>query len=162
MELRDATPDDLPGILSIYNDVIAHSTAIYISEPVDLTDRRAWFEARRQAGYPVLVMAEGRDVLGFGSFGDWRAMPGYAWTVEHTVHVRADRRGRGVGRAIVATLVERAREMGKHVILCSIDADNAASRALHQSLGFEPAGFHREVARKFDRWLDMVFMERRL
>lgn len=162
MELRDATADDLPGILAIYNDVIATTTAVYTETPDDLASREAWFEARRQAGYPVLVAAEGKRIVGFGSFGDWRARPGYASTVEHSVHVDAAHRGQGVGRALVAALIERARAMGKHVILGGIDADNAASLALHASLGFERAALHRQVARKFGRWLDLVFVQRLL
>lgn len=100
-------------------------------------------------------------MLGFGSFGDWRPWPCYAATVEHSVHVRADRRGQGIGRAIVAELAERARAAGKHVMLGGIDADNAASIGLHRNLGFEQAARHGEVGRKFDRWLDLVIMERR-
>ncbi len=162
MQLRDATVEDLPGILAIYNEVIAHSTAVYAFEPVALADRQAWFEARRAAGYPVLVMAEAGEVLGFASFGDWRPWPGYAGTVEHSVHVRADQRRRGIGATLVAELVVRARGLGKHVILGAVDADNGPSLALHAQLGFERAGLHREVARKFDRWLDLVFVQRRL
>jgi L-amino acid N-acyltransferase YncA len=162
MELRDADAEDLPAILAIYNEVILNSTAVYAEDIVDLADRQAWFEARRRAGFPVLVAATDREVLGFGSFGDWRPWPCYAATVEHSVHVRADRRGRGIGRAIVAELVEQARGAGKHVILGGIDADNAASIGLHRSLGFDEAARHREVGRKFGRWLDLVIMERRL
>ncbi len=162
MELRDAETEDLPAILAIYNEVILNSTAVYAEEPVDLANRRAWFEARRQAGFPVLVAADKGEVLGFGSFGDWRPWPCYSATVEHSVHVRADRRGQGIGRAIVAELVARARVSGKHVILGGVDADNAASIGLHRSLGFEQAARHREVGRKFGRWLDLVIMERRL
>ena len=162
MQLRDAVPDDLPGILAIYNEVIATTTAVYTETPDDLAGRQAWFEARRQAGYPVLVADEDGRVVGFGSFGDWRAWPGYAGTVEHSVHVDAAYRGRGAGRAVVSALVERARGLGKHVILGAIDADNAASLALHERLGFERAGRHREVARKFGRWLDLVFVQRLL
>jgi len=162
MELRDAGPEDLPAILAIYNEVILNSTAVYAEAPVDLANRRAWFEARRGAGCPVLVAADEGQVLGFGSYGDWRPWPCYAATVEHSVHVRADRRGQGIGRAIVAELVARARAAGKHVILGGVDADNAASIGLHRSLGFEEAARHREVGRKFGRWLDLVIMERRL
>ena len=162
MELRDAGTEDLPAILAIYNEVILNSTAIYADEPVDLANRRAWFEARRRAGCPVLVAVDDSEVLGFGSFGDWRPWPCYAATVEHSVHVRADRRGQGIGRAIVAELVARARGAGKHVILGGVDADNAASIGLHRRLGFEQAARHREVGRKFGRWLDLVIMERRL
>ena len=162
MQLRDAEPGDLPAILAIYNEVILNSTAVYAENIVDLADRQTWFDARRRAGFPVLVAAAEGEVLGFGSFGDWRPWPCYAATVEHSVHVRADRRGQGNGRAIVAALIELAAAAGKHVILGGIDADNAASIDLHRSLGFEQAARHREVGRKFGRWLDLVIMERRL
>ncbi len=102
MQLRDADDADLPGILAIYNEVIAHSTAVYATEPVTLAERRAWFAARRERGFPVLVAAEDGGVAGFASFGDWRgAWNGYRFTVEHSVHVREDRRGHGVGRRLV-------------------------------------------------------------
>ena len=92
---RTAAAEDLPGILAIYNEVIATSTAIYSLEPVTLDNRRAWFDARRAAGYPVLVAADADEVVGFASFGEWRGTwPGYRYTVEHSVHVRRDRRGR--------------------------------------------------------------------
>jgi phosphinothricin acetyltransferase len=162
MELRDAERADLGGILAIFNEVVANSTAIYVHAPVDLANRQAWFDARQAAGYPVTVAVEDGEVIGFGSFGDWRAAPGYAWTVEHTVHVRAGSRRQGVGRAVLEDLIARARAMDKHVILGGIDAANAASLAMHQSLGFEPVAHFKEVGRKFDRWLDVVFVEKRL
>jgi L-amino acid N-acyltransferase len=92
--VRAASEADLAGILAIYNDVIATSTAVYTSEPATLEERHAWFSARRAQGFPVLVAAEGGEVLGFASFGEWRgAWPGYRYTVEHSVHVRGDVRG---------------------------------------------------------------------
>jgi L-amino acid N-acyltransferase len=162
VELIDAEPSDLPQILAIFNEVVVNSTAIYFHAPVSLANREAWFNARKTAGYPVIVAADGDEVIGFGSVGDWRPSPGYAWTVEHTVNVRADRRRLGVGRAIVEDLIERARAAGKHVMLGGVDAENAASLAMHVSLGFEPVAHYREVGRKFDRWLDLVFVQRRL
>ena len=81
MNIRHATPADLPGILAIYNEVIEHSTAIYALAPTTLADRRTWFEARVQSGYPVLVATQGETILGFASFGDWRGTwPGYRYT----------------------------------------------------------------------------------
>ena len=105
MLIRDAREDDLPGILAIYNHVIAHTTAVYTDTPAPLADREAWFEARRAGGFPVLVADDG-GVIGFASFGDFRPWPGYARTVEHSVHVAQDSRGRGIGTALVARLIE--------------------------------------------------------
>ena len=162
MRVRPAEPSDLPGILAIYNDVVATSTAIYTEELSTLAERAAWFEARGRSGYPVVVADDSGDVAGFASFGDWRAWPGYATTVEHSVHVRADRRRRGLGRELVAALFPLARDCGKHVMVGAIDAANEASLRMHESLGFVRAGHFTEVARKFGRWLDLVFVQRAL
>ncbi len=161
--IRDATPGDLPAITAIFNEVIANSTAVYFLQPVTLDDRRAWFEARRRAGYPVLVAEQGGEVLGFSSFGEFRGVwPGYRYSVEHSVHVRADARGRGLGRRLVEALFEPALAMDKHVMIGGVDADNAASIALHEALGFQRVAHFHEVGHKFGRWLDLVFMQRYL
>lgn len=160
--LFDATEDDLPGILSIFNEVIAHTTAVYREQPVTLEERRSWMSSRLSQAYPVLVARDGKDVLGFASFGEFRAWPCYRNTVEHSVHVRADVRAQGIGRSLVEALLPRAQRLGKHVMVAGIDADNAASRRLHERLGFDEVGRFREVGRKFDRWLDLLFMQRLL
>jgi L-amino acid N-acyltransferase len=160
--IRDATEADLPAILAIYNDVLATSTAIFSETPTTLEDRRQWFRARRDAGYPVLVATDDSGVLGFATFGDFRTWPGYRHTVEHTVHVRADARGRGVGRGLVTVLLERAGGLGKHVMVAGVDADNLTSIRLHERLGFQRAGTLHQVGCKFGRWLDLTFLERRL
>src|ERR1700682_4980129 len=101
MQVRDASSADVAGILEIYNDVIATSTAIYAVALTTLKERRRWLAARVERGFPVLVAVEGKGVLGFSSFGDWRGQwNGYRFTVEHSVHVRADRRGSGIGRRL--------------------------------------------------------------
>jgi len=162
MELRDAAESDLAGLAAIYNEVIATSTAVYSSTPVTLQERRQWWRARRDAGYPVLVAADPSGVLGFATFGDFRAWPGYRFTVEHSVHVRADRRGGGVGSRLVEALFPRAAALGKHMMIAAVDAANGASIRFHERLGFEQAGCLREVGYKFDRWLDLVFLQRRI
>ena len=160
MDIRDAQDCDLPGLVAIYNDVIATSTAVYSELPVTLQDRQQWREQRMANGYPVLVALDSSDVLGFATFGDFRAWPGYRHTVEHTVHVRADCRGRGVGSALLQALFPRAAVLGKHVMIAGVDAANTASIRFHERHGFERAGHLREVGRKFDRWLDLVFLQR--
>jgi L-amino acid N-acyltransferase YncA len=158
--VHDASEEDLPGILAIYNDVIARSTAVFSDQQVTLEERRSWLEGRRAAGYPVLVALDGEgEVEGFGSFGDFRTWPGYRTTVEHSVHVRADRRGHGLGTALLAALIERAAALGKHAMIAGVDADNVASLRLHEGLGFVRVALLPEVARKFDRWLDLVLLE---
>jgi L-amino acid N-acyltransferase len=158
--IRDAIGNDLDSIVAIYNDVIASSTAVYTDRPATVEDRRAWMDARRTSGFPILVAIDESDVVGFASFGEWRgAWPGYIYTVEHSVHVRADRRGRGVGHLLVGALKARATQLRKHVMIGGIDAANEASIRFHERLGFVPVAHFREVGRKFDRWLDLVFMQ---
>lgn len=160
MEIRDADEGDLPGLLAIYNDVIATSTAVYAYVPVDLEDRRQWWRARVAQGYPVLVAVDDSGVLGFSTFGDFRHMPGYRFTVEHSVHVRADRRGQGIGKDLVQALFPRAEALGKHMMIAGVDGANAPSIRFHERLGFVKAALLREVGHKFDRWLDLVFLQR--
>lgn len=160
MEIRDAVESDLPGLLVIYNDVIANSTAVYSYAAVTLEERTQWWRARLGQGYPVLVAVDQSGVLGFSTFGDFRPWPGYRFTVEHSVHVREDCRGQGIGKELVKALFPRAAALGKHVMIAGVDAANAASIRFHERLGFEKAGHLREVGHKFDRWLDLVFLQR--
>ena len=162
LQVRDAREEDLAGVLAIYNDVIATTTAIYRDDPATLEDRREWWQARAALGYPVLVAVEEGEVVGFASFGDFRASPGYRYTVEHSVHVRAGRRGSGLGQALMQPLIARARALGKHVMMAGVDADNAGSIRFHERLGFERVGHLREVGFKFGRRLDLVFLQRML
>jgi phosphinothricin acetyltransferase len=162
MEIRDATGRDLTAMLAIYNDVVATSTAIYRDIPMTADEYEQWWRARVAQGYPVLVAVSDAEVVGFGTFGDFRAWPGYRFTVEHSVHVRADRRGGGIGSRLVWALVERATQLGKHVMIAGVDADNAASIRFHERLGFEGGAHLREVGFKFGRWLDLVLMQRKL
>jgi phosphinothricin acetyltransferase len=145
--------------LTIYNEVIRNSTAVY--SEVEFTPERgaSWFDSKVEQGLPFIVTCDASGVAGFGTFGDFRAWPCYRYSVEHSVHVRPDARGRGIGRALVLELIERAKGMQKHVMIAGIDADNAASIRLHQSLGFKVVGHFHEVGYKFGRWLDLVFLE---
>lgn len=160
--VRDAVATDLPGLLAIYNEVILHSTAVFSDQPVTLEERERWLSARLAEGFPVLVAVDSSGVVGFGSFGPFRTWPGYRSTVEHSVHVRADRRGEGIGSSLLVELIERARALGLHVIIAGVEADNEASIRLHERLGFTTVARLSEVARKFDRWLDLVLMQRTL
>jgi L-amino acid N-acyltransferase YncA len=162
LQISDATEADLAGLLGIYNDVIATSTAIYSDVPVTLEERRQWWRSRTAQGYPVLAARDAHGVAGFATFGDFRAWPGYRFTVEHSVHVRANGRGQGVGTLLVQALLPRAAALGKHVMMAGVDADNAASIRFLERLGFERSGHLREVGYKFGRWLDLVFLQRRI
>lgn len=158
--IRNATPADLPGILAIYNDAVLNTTAIWNEQPVDLANRQEWFDARTRQGYPILLAVNEREeVLGYASFGDWRPFEGFCNTVEHSVYIRSDQRGQGLGPLLMQALIERAREIGKHVMVAAIESDNGASIRLHERLGFVVTGQMPQVGCKFGRWLDLTFMQ---
>ena len=150
----------LPEIRDIYNEVIRNSTAVFSDVEVTLENREAWFDAKRTAGFPLLAAIDSSGVVGFGTFGEFRAWPGYRHSVEHSVHVRADCRGRGIGRALVQALLQEAARMHKHVMIGGIDAQNVTSVALHEKLGFQVVGELKEVGFKFGRWLDLKLLQR--
>ncbi|WP_285960670.1 GNAT family N-acetyltransferase [Pseudomonas tohonis] len=160
MITRDASEADLPGILAIYNDAVEHTTAIWNETLVDLANRRAWLAERTAAGFPVLAARDAAgEVVGYASYGAWRPHDGYRHTVEHSVYVRADQRGKGLGPQLMQALIERARSAGLHVMVGAIESENAASIRLHQRLGFTTTGQMPQVGRKFGRWLDLTFMQ---
>lgn len=163
MQIRDAHAGDIEAILAIYNDAVSNTLAIWNERTVDAANRAAWLADRQRAGYPVLVAidAEG-SVAGYASFGDWRPFEGFRHTAEHSVYVRADRRGAGVGKALMVELIARARGLRKHVMVAGIEAGNAGSIALHKQLGFEEVGLMRQVGTKFGAWLDLAFLQLQL
>jgi phosphinothricin acetyltransferase len=160
MIVRDALDGDLEAVRLIYNDAVANTTAIWNEVLVDLDDRRRWAAARRALGYPLLVAEVDGRVAGYGSFGDFRAFDGYRHTIEHSVYVDGAFRRRGIARALVVALEARARAIGKHAMIAGIEAGNDGSIALHAGLGFVEVGRLPQVGRKFERWLDLVFMEK--
>jgi phosphinothricin acetyltransferase len=160
--IRPATETDLPAILAIYNDAVARTTAVWNDQAVDLANRRAWYRVRVAEGFPILVAEEDALVVGYGSFGDFRPFEGYRFTVEHSVYVAEGVRRRGIASSLLASLEERARELGKHVMVAGIASDNEASIRLHDRFAFVETGRMPEVGFKFGRWLDLVLMQKRL
>lgn len=159
LTIRPATEADLPALLDIYNDIILHTTAVYDYEPHTLEMRQIWYRAKEEGRYPVFVAEEEGRTVGFSSFGPFRAWAAYQFTVENSIYVASDQRGKGVGKALLAPLITAARERGMHALIASIDATNEASLRLHRDFGFEEVARFREVGFKFGRWLDLVFME---
>ncbi|WP_370869581.1 N-acetyltransferase family protein [Pseudomonas sp.] len=160
MIIQDASAADLPAILAIYNDAVQHTTAIWNETQVDLANREAWLNERHTAGFPVLVAKnDAGELLGYASYGTWRSIEGFRHTVEHSVYVRSDQRGQGLGPLLMQALIERAQAAGLHVMVAAIESGNSASIRLHERLGFVTSGQMPQVGRKFDRWLDLTFMQ---
>lgn len=148
------------SILAILNEAIVSSTALYdyVARPPEAMV--TWFETKTAGRYPVLGFEDDHGrLLGFASYGTFRAWPAYKYAVEHSVYVQREARGRGVGPALMRALIERAEEQQYHVMVAGIDVTNAPSIRLHQKLGFEHAGTLREVGFKFGRWLDLAFYQ---
>lgn len=162
VRIRSAGARDLPGILEITNEAILNGTALWTITPLTLQQRRDWMEQRQADGLPVLVAERSGDVLGFGSYGSFRPHEGFVHTVEHSLYVHAEARGAGIGRMLLAGLVASATQAGRHVMIGGIEAGNAASIALHEQAGFTRSALLLQVGRKFDRWLDLLFMQKRL
>ena len=158
--IRAATPADLPRLREILNTEILTSTASWTTVARSPDDVSAWFDGRRDAGSPVLVAecpATG-EVAGYASFGPFRSGQGYAGTVEHSVYVHKDFRGRGIAACLMGALIERAREDGKRLMIGGVSGDAKASLKLHRKLGFREVGRIPGAGRKFGRTLDLVFM----
>ncbi|WP_430395945.1 N-acetyltransferase family protein [Ferrovibrio sp.] len=162
IELRDATAADMAAILPIYNDAVVNTTAVFDYAPRSLEAQLAWFAAKQEQHLPVLLAIEGDAVLGFASYGPFRPWPAYRHTVENAIYIAPERRGQGIGKRLLPALFARAQAAGMHAMIAGITADNAASLRLHAQLAFREAGRLTEVGWKFERWLDLVFMEKRL
>jgi phosphinothricin acetyltransferase len=148
------------AILDIYNEVIANSTAVYEYQPFDANYIEKWFADKRAGDYPVIGALNDAGVLiGFASYGVFRARPAYKYTVEHSVYVHKDHRGKGIGRELLKRIIEAARTQNYHVMIGGIDAENEASIALHKQFGFVHAGTITQSGFKFGRWLDLVFYQ---
>lgn len=160
MNIRAATIEDVPEILAIYNDAVLTQTCTADVEPRNLEERLDWYRDRMHHGCPVFV-AEGSEgeVVGWSSYCFYHPRPGYRFTVENSVYVAVDRRGQGIGKRLLLPLIESAKTQKLHSIIASIDGDNEASIRLHAGFGFQLAGRLRETVRKFDRWLDVVYMQ---
>jgi phosphinothricin acetyltransferase len=158
--IEAAAPADVPAIAAILNDAILNSVAAWREAPMSDEEMMHWFEDRDR-DFAVLV-ARGQDgaVLGYASYGAFRAYSGYRHTIEHSVYVTGLARGQGIGTALLARLIERARTQGLHVMIGGLEANNAASLALHAGQGFVETARMPEVGRKFERWLTLVFVQK--
>jgi L-amino acid N-acyltransferase YncA len=148
------------AILAIFNDAIVNSTALYDYKPRTAESMVSWFEAKAKGRYPVIgVENEEGELMGFASYGPFRAWPAYKYSVEHSVYVDSRFRGQGVGRALLGAVILAAEKQDYHVMVGGIDATNAVSIKLHESLGFKACGIVRHAGFKFGRWLDLAFYQ---
>lgn len=160
MIIRNAADGDIAAITAIYNHAVRHTTSIWNVTQVTADNRRDWLDQRRAAGLPVLVATQADGaVTGYAAYGPWRPFEGFCHTVEHSVYIHPDHQGRGIGKALMAALIARARADGLHVMIAGIAAENTASIRLHQGFGFVTAGRFPQVGVKFGRWLDLVLMQ---
>ena len=158
LTVRRAGHADLPAILAIYNHEVLVSTATYDTVPRTEADHRKWF-AIHGPEHPILVAESAGTVVGWASLSPWSDRAAYSRTVEVSVYVSAEHRRKGVGRLLLAALIEAGRSHGHHALLARISADNVASVRLHAELGFAVVGTMLEVGVKFDRMLDVCIME---
>ena len=163
MTIVDCDRSRAAEILAILNEAIENSTALYDYRPRPLSAMTSWFDAKEKHGYPVIgVVAESNALLGFASYGQFRAWPAYKYSVEHSLYVAHGHRGKGIGKALLGALLDRAREQGYHNVIGGIDAENATSIALHERFGFVRCGLVRHAGFKFGRWLDLAFYQKLL
>ena len=157
--IRHAQTADLGAVLDIYNDAILHTTSVYYYKPHTIEVMVPWYEEKVRDGFPVLVFEENDRVIGFATFGPFRARPAYKYTVEHSVYVHRDYRGRGVGTRLMMDLIKIAKEREYATMVAGIDSSNEGSRIMHENLGFTNCGTVKRVGYKFGKWLDVTFYQ---
>jgi phosphinothricin acetyltransferase len=161
MHIRPATPDDAPGIAAIVNHEIRTGLAIWRNDPRPVSEIEALIQTRLAAGEAVLVADGASDgIMGWATYGPFRAYEGYALTKEHSVHIAPDHRRKGIASALMPVLLDHADAAGVHALIGCIDATNTGSIDLHRRLDFHEVGRMPEIGRKFDRWLTLVLMQR--
>jgi phosphinothricin acetyltransferase len=160
ISLRPAAAEDLAAINDIYNHYVERSTCTYQEEPETIESRLKWFEEHRPDKHPVVVAVRDGKIAGWGSLSPYHSRCAYRHTVEISIYVHHELHRRGIGSAILADLIARARNIGFHAIIAAIDGDQAASITMHSRFGFIEVGHFHQVGFKFGRWLDVVYLER--
>lgn len=148
------------AILDIFNEAVANSTAIYEYELLPASWMVQWFETKQRGNYPVIgVEDDSGTLMGFASYGVFRARPAYKYSVEHSVYVHVAHRGKGLGGLLLQEVIDHARRQDYHLLVGGIDLANTTSIALHERFGFTHAGTVRQAGFKFGRWLDLAFYQ---
>jgi phosphinothricin acetyltransferase len=160
VEIRRAQRGDVQAIQTIYNEAVLTSTASYDTEPQPLELRLRWFDEHERTGYPIYVASDDGMIVGWSGISPFRPRPGYRFTAENSVYVKATHRRLGLGKQLMSPLIVDAKAARLHTILAVIgDSGNKASVKLHKSLGFKEVAVLPEVGFKFGRWLDQVWMQ---
>jgi phosphinothricin acetyltransferase len=157
--VRIALEEDLHAILEIYNEAILYTTAVYDYEPHTMEMRQVWWLEKKTNGFPVFVAESSGSLIGFATYGKFRNWAGFSKTVECSIFLHTSQRSKGIGKLLMQRLIDAAREQKIHALMGGIDADNLASIKLAEKLGFKEVGHLKEVGFKFDRWLDLKFMD---
>ena len=160
MKIILCTPDYASQILDIFNDAILNTTALYDYKPWTMDTMKAWFEMKSEHDFPVIGIVDENDkLLGFGSYGMFRVRPAYKYTIENSLYVHKDHRGKGLGKILLQEIINHATAQNFHCIIGVIDAANDVSISLHKKFGFEEVGVFKQVGFKFDKWLDAAFLQ---
>ncbi|MEN2281912.1 N-acetyltransferase family protein [Algoriphagus sp. SE2] len=157
--IRLATEKDLNAILEINNYEILHSTINYDYSPKTIAFQKNWFREKTEKGLPVIVLSVDKQVLGFATYGTFRPKPAYQYTIEHSIYLHQHARGKGFGKQLMIELIRLAKKNGYHLMVGGIDSNNLDSLEFHKRLGFQEIGRFKEVGRKFDKWLDLIFVQ---
>ena len=160
IQIRPYQTEDTAAILEIINHTIAHSTALYDYTPRTIAQQQSMLDEKITKGFPIVVAVESDKVVGFGYYGEFRYREAYKHTVEHSVYVHHDCIGKGIGQLLMQSLLESAKQQKVHTMIGVIDSENKGSIAFHERFGFKSMGVLEQVAYKFDRWLDVVIMQR--
>ena len=162
VQIVSATTADIPQILEIVNHNILNETCIYDIEERSLETQLAWFENQLNHNYPVIVAKQNHSVLGYASYGQYRPKVGYKFSMEHSIYIHPAHQNQGIGKELLQELIQIASSNNVHVLIGGIDANNLGSIAFHEKFGFEVVGRMNEVGYKFDKWLDLIWMQKTL
>ncbi len=160
IEIKFATTNHLPQILEIVNHYILNDTCIYDIEPRTLQKQEEWFESQQKSGYPVIIALQKNEILGYASYSLFRPKVGYRFSMEHSIYLNPKHLFNGIGTLLMNQLISIAKENHIHSLIGGIDANNAKSIQFHEKFGFAVVGRMNEVGYKFDRWLDLVWMQK--
>ena len=159
VNVRNATEEDLPAMLEIYNEIIINTMAVWHEQPHTLEMREEWFSQKKEQGFPVLVAELNGLVVGFSTIATFRPWSGFRFTVENSVYVRPENRGQGVAKLLLPALIDAAKQLNIHAIVAGIEATNEVSISLHEKFGFIEVAHFKEVGLKFGKWMDLKFLE---